>query len=427
MRSRLSIGVLFLILLWMIFPSAYASALYLPENTTRIESLAFSGISVDQIVFPDSIEFIADDAFENSVFSGVGNYNTYSNLWCLEHGFDYNSLSSDTPLAYIMYADASWTSQYWGSPTEGINATDTPITGPGIYTVALNFANLAHGLAFASLAIRNGETVFPGYFIDIQSIIVNGIAIEFTKNYTTSDDGLETRTNIYNEWVNGLPEDAHCSDGNLEGVSPIIVDRSDFESVSSIEITFEYIFGEPLPKKPDIPLTEEEADALKANGFKAYIGVQGKDTYVFRNAWNDSYDLNDDENPFFYRLTGWDEYNNAVDYGGTFVDADITTDGEYTVSLTTGEMGFGSTEAFNLLFVSTNIPSKLVADGFLTNSDVKTKLSDAPTQEYTNVDVSDDYVRLVVLDSYILSSEPFGYIVPGPNQTISISFQVTGF
>ena len=108
------------------------------------------------------------------------------------------------------------------------------------------------------------------------------------------------------------------------------------------------------------------------------------------------------------------------------MDADITADGEYTVSLTTGEMGFGSTEAFNLLFVSTSIPSKLVADGFLTISDVKTKIGDARTQEYTDVDVSGDYVRLVVLDTYNRSSEPFGYTVPGPDTTISITFTVSG-
>ena len=203
------------------------------------------------------------------------------------------------------------------------------------------------------------------------------------------------------------------------------MDKEAFAEVSTMEVTFDYIYG-VAAKSEDAPMTEDDANALKAEGFKAYIGVQGKDTYVFRNAWNDSYGLNDEANPFFYRLTGWDESNNAVDYGGTFADADITADGEYTVSLTTGEMGFGSTEAFNLLFVSTNIPSKLVTDGFLTISDVKTKIGDARTQEYTDVDVSGDYVRLVVIDTYNRSSEPFGYTVPGPDTTISVTFTVSG-
>ena len=54
-----------------------------------------------------------------------------------------------------------------------------------------------------------------------------------------------------------------------------------------------------------------------------------------------------------------------MDYGGSFEDVLLTKDGTYSVSLTTGEMGFGSDEAFRMLFVSTEIPSKLVADGYV--------------------------------------------------------------
>ncbi len=337
------------------------------------------------------------------------------------------SLVPVTDTAYIMFADSAWATQYWLDGNEyPVQAENATVDGAGTYTVSLAFDAPANGIAFAALGVKTGEKTFPGYFIDIKSVKVNGEEVEVGKGYTASDDGVETRVNLYNEWVGEVPAEARRADGDLEGAAAIILSKDALAAVSSIEVTFDYIYGEAAKKDADAPMTEEDADALKAEGFKAYIAVQGKDTYVFRNAWNDNYGLNDEEHPYFYRLTGWDESNNAVDYGGTFVDADITADGEYTVSLTTGEMGFGETQAFNLLFVSTNIPSKLVADGFLTISDVRTKIGDARTQEYTSVDTSGEYVRLVVIDTYNTSSDPFGYTVPGPDTTIAITFTVSG-
>ncbi len=338
------------------------------------------------------------------------------------------SLLPVTDIAYLMYADAAWANQFWYDGNEyPVTVKTAEITGAGEYTVGLEFNEEAQGLAFAAVGIVNGENTFSGYFIDVTEVKVNGEAIELGKGFTTSDDGVTTRENLYNEWVGEIPAEARRADGDLEGASAIIVDKEAFSSVKTVEVTFKYIYGKPIEKSADAPLTEDEVNALKAEGFHAYIGVQGKDTYVFRNAWNDNYGMNDEANPFFYRLTGWDESNNAVDYGGTFVDVDITADGEYTVSLTTGDMGFGTTEAFNLLFVSTDIPSKLVEDGFLTIENVKTKVGDAATKEFTNVDLSGTYAMIKVIDVYNMTEDPFGYTVPGANASISITFTVAGF
>ena len=275
----------------------------------------------------------------------------------------------------------------------------------------------------------NGENTFNGYFIDITEIKVNGEAIAIGKGYTSSDNGIETRENIYNEWVGELPADARRADGDLEGASPVIVDREAFAAVKTVEVTFNFIYGKPIAKD-DAPMTEDEAKALKEGGFHAYIGVQGKDTYVFRNAWNDNYGMNDEEHPYFYRLTGWDNPDTADgsdDLGGEFADVEITGDGEYTVSLTTGERGFGATSEFNLLFVSTDIPSKLIADGFLTIDNVKTKIGSGATQEYTNVNTDEgSYARIDVINVYQTGAD-FGYTVPGPNETITITFTVSGW
>ena len=338
------------------------------------------------------------------------------------------SLIPVTDTAYLMYADSAWAKQYWGGDApEGVTAKNAVITGRGSYTVGLEFAEPAEGLAFTAVGVTTGELTFNGYFINITDIKVNGESIAVKAGYTSSDDGICTRENIYNEWVSELPADARRADGKLEGASPIIVDKEAFASVSSVEVTFDFIYGKPILKDDGAPLTAEEAAELQKADYNAYIGVQSE-TYIFRNEWNEaSYGRDSEENPeCFGQLTGWDADNNKVNYGGTFEDAKLTKEGTYTVSLTTGEMGFGKDTFFRMLYVSTDIPSRLVKDGFVAIQNVKVKIGDAATQDYTDVDVGGDYVRIVVIDEYNRGDAPFGYNVPGANSAISVTFDVTG-
>ena len=339
------------------------------------------------------------------------------------------ALIPPTEQADLIFANADWSQQYWadGNMPEGIGILSAIVDGPGEYKVGLDFNDQpSEGLAFAAVVLGNGEKTFNGYFIDITDIKVNGESIEVGKGYTSSDDGVITRENIYNEWVSELPSDARRADKDLEGASPIIVDPAAFTAVESIEVTFNVIYGKPIAKDAAAPLTEEEAAELQAADYNAYIGVQSEN-YIFRNAWNDNYGRDDTEHEgYFNRLTGWDADNNAVDYGGTFEDAQLTAEGEYSVSLTTGEMGFGTDGFFRLLFVSTDLPSKLVADGYVTIDNVRTKIGDAATQTYTDIDTSGEFVRIVVIDEYNRSEDPFGYTVPGPDTSIVITFDVTG-
>ena len=205
------------------------------------------------------------------------------------------------------------------------------------------------------------------------------------------------------------------------------MNKDDFASVKTVEVTFDYIYGKPIVKNADAPLTAEEAAELQKVDYNAYIGVQSE-TYIFRNTWDEAnYGRDSQDNPeCFGQLTGWDADNNKVNYGGTFEDALLTADGTYTVSLTTGDMGFGTDSFFRMLFVSTEIPSRLIADGYVTIDDVQVKIGDAATQKYTDVDTSGAYARIIIIDEYNRGDAPFGYTVPGANATISITFTVTG-
>lgn len=327
--------------------------------------------------------------------------------------------------AFLMYADAAWAYQYWGDPVEtGVVATDAAVTGPGSYKVGLDFTGTADGaaadIAFAGIGIKNGSVTHPGWNIRIDSIKINGEDVEYTKGYTSSDDGIETRMNIYNEWVTELPADARSYDKNLEEANWTIVDKAAFASVETIEVAFTYIRGE-APKAAVRP--EIDVDAALAADYNAYFGIQ-TENYIFRNAWNEpTYGMETDN---FAHLTGWDADNNQVDYGGTFTDAMIDGNGTYTVGLTLGDMGLGEDQTLRILFVSTDIPSQLFDDGLVTISDLSTVIDGGTGQSAFAVNTEGDFAQIDILNEYTdLGAEAIPYAMPA--QEITITFTLSGF
>ena len=167
---------------------------------------------------------------------------------------DVIEVTPDTAVAWIMWNSGGYGITYSvgddynpDSISAGLDETDVLITGEGTYTVGLDFtgtaAGFSDGTAFSALAIMNGELLFPGYIIDIQEVKINGEVYELAaKPYTTSDNQITTRVNLFNEWVTTLPDTARTMDGDLTGCSPCILDRNDscISEMYSIEITFYY-------------------------------------------------------------------------------------------------------------------------------------------------------------------------------------------
>ena len=172
--------------------------------------------------------------------------------------------------AYLAIVDGQWWIQYWGSSTKdgymlSYNAGVADIKGDGQYTVSVtadtngfrydttgdvNDQYTPEGLSFMSVMIPNGEKLFPGMVLTIDSIKVDGkeIGLE-AKNYTSSDDGIETRTNIYNTYVSKPSEDARTTEGALydgdgnaldicADYSAQVVNASDFAKWTTVEVTF---------------------------------------------------------------------------------------------------------------------------------------------------------------------------------------------
>ena len=156
--------------------------------------------------------------------------------------------SDDAAIAWIMYASSDYGVSYSvgdsydpTSCTTGVKAQNAQITGEGTYTVSLDFSDcgMAKGVSFSALGISNGEQLFPGYTYTIDEILINGEAYEMTgKGYTCSDDGKCTRVNLYNGWVNTVPDDARTADGDMTDCSPQILQLTDGKRVKTISVTF---------------------------------------------------------------------------------------------------------------------------------------------------------------------------------------------
>lgn len=175
--------------------------------------------------------------------------------------------------AYISIIDADSYIQYLGKNDDPVHnmlsygAVVAPITGNGDYKVSLTTNTngfrletagdenddsvVPSGLSFMSLMIKDGETKFPDAVITVKSIKVNGAEISLAaKAYTSSDDGKDTRANLYNEWTGGMiPKNARCiqgklhdASGSLESFAPeyssIVVNKDDFSSWTDVEVNF---------------------------------------------------------------------------------------------------------------------------------------------------------------------------------------------
>ena len=70
-------------------PMLQTGKVYLPESLKRIESLAFSASTFYCIVFPDTVEYIAEDAFLNSSVTIFEGGNAYVKNYAETHGYTY--------------------------------------------------------------------------------------------------------------------------------------------------------------------------------------------------------------------------------------------------------------------------------------------------------------------------------------------------
>lgn len=183
-----------------------------------------------------------------------------------------DSIAAQSGEAYLAIVDGNWEIQYLGKNDDpntsllSFGAGVAPITGNGDYTVSVTADTdgfryyttgdindrscVPGGLSFMAVMIPDGETMFPDAVITVNEIRVDGKVVEMSsKPYTSSDDGTETRANIFNTWVKSPSRDGRSAEGALYDAdgnaleicgnySPQVVSPDDFSAWTTVEVDF---------------------------------------------------------------------------------------------------------------------------------------------------------------------------------------------
>ena len=218
-------------------------------------------------------------------------------------GQDTSSLPDGT--AYLNLNTADWADfdAEWGN---------AEITGDGSYTVSMTAAEAVDLGAFNALEVVNGESVLgTGAVLTVDSIEINGEAAELQgSSYTCSADGegVNTRVNIYNEYNDpdatataGDDKHADCrvAEGNVADATARILTSEQIAGVTSMVVNFTVSgFGTAGGAAKQAEKTDGATEAV------AHLTINNE---------------------------SWGEYE------AEYVDATITGDGTYTVSMTAVE------------------------------------------------------------------------------------------
>lgn len=224
---------------------------------------------------------------------------------------DVSALADGTAYLNINNADWSDFEAEW---------TNAEITGDGSYTVGM-VAKEGQSLAqFNALEVVNGESVLgTGCVLTVDSIKINGEEVELQgSSFTCSADGggVTTRVNIYNEW--NAPDETATA-GDDKHIDHRVAEGSVMDATACL-------------------FSSDYVDASSGSGFKVEslevnFTVSGYGTQAA--VAETSGETAQAEGPAVAHLN----INNAdwSEFEAEYVDAEITGDGSYSVSMTAAE------------------------------------------------------------------------------------------
>lgn len=174
--------------------------------------------------------------------------------------------------AWLNFCDGAWWPQRQEKDQDGngVNATDAVVTGQGTYTVGVDIAssgwhsNGANGAQRFYVMIEEGEELFPGYFIQITDIRLDGNSVEGLKNNLTASltwDLSENKTNadtyapIYVAGMNDVEHNIGSDRRDWgEDATCAVIDPSLIAQTGKIEVDF--IYTDEAGQQPDVPIYE---------------------------------------------------------------------------------------------------------------------------------------------------------------------------
>ena len=161
---------------------------------------------------------------------------------------------SEEAIAWLMFNSLDYSVTYSvgdiydpSMTTEGVIAQVAKVESAGTYTIGLDFTGTSAGYAdstvFAAIGITNGELLFPNHIINIKELVINGEPYKLKGvAYTTSDDEICTRLNLYNGWVSNidLTKARFVNQSMSNFLSAAVLDPNDLDKIETISVTFDY-------------------------------------------------------------------------------------------------------------------------------------------------------------------------------------------
>ncbi|MBE6876252.1 MAG: hypothetical protein E7496_05925 [Ruminococcus sp.] len=346
---------------------------------------------------------------------------------------DVTEPSTEALSAYLDFVDGGWWIKHENGEEDNLTGKDAEITGDGTYTVSVTNDQLGEdvttgGVQFMAVMIPGGEEAFPDMVITVDSIKADDTEIALTaKNYTSSDDEVVTRTNIYNQWVNKLPDDARSTEGKLSELedssdySYMIINPDDLSGWTTLTVEFT-ITGTGI----EAPAPKEESK---------YVGTSYLD--FVDGGW-------------------WIQYKNdsSEESGDNLIakKADITGNGSYSVSVskdpakladdvTTGGVQFAAvmvpgaeTEYPEMVITIDSITADgneipLIAKNYTSSDDGEVTRANIYNQWAGKI--SDDARSTEGLLSELDDTSAYSYLIVNPDDitdwdTLTVNFTVSG-
>ncbi len=196
----------------------------LPDGLKRIESRAFAGSTVGSIYMPESLEFIASDAFDECKYvTAWGASGTYAENWCIEHGVQYDAHNVPETIV-VNWSDVEGTVEAAGLEGQFVELTNTGLmmwlptvfqaeevpeelaamgmqcgfqTADGSAQIAVSLYQMNEGTGLAEyaaaleaggateidFAVLNGLNAFSAKLVDENSIESAIVALEVREDY----------------------------------------------------------------------------------------------------------------------------------------------------------------------------------------------------------------------------------------------------
>lgn len=208
----------------------------------------------------------------------------------------------------------------------GVEATNAQVTGPGAYTVGLKFNwQKAEGAIQFNLILEDAEVLFPGYYVDITDVRVNGVSIPINENYYGAyhDDTNDGMVPLYNTYWDPAftpdavgPQNYRAFDGTPEDATHMVINPADIVAGDTIEVDF--IVAAEAGAAPE-ELGERPSSAVLLDAPEEAATPE-----TITTAWL-----------YLYDGDHWPQNTGVTPNGNSYsTNAEITGPGYYTVSFT---------------------------------------------------------------------------------------------